>query len=150
VKVNLGSGEMPMDGWTNVDQYVPADVMGDFRTLDFHDLDEVYMSHALEHVSWRDVPALLARIRGWMRPGARFKVEVPDMQAIMRHTPVEWLIYVYGGQAHQGEYHQSGYTAESLGRLLTDAGFANVAVRTFDSTHPYRPGMPCLEATGYA
>lgn len=149
-RVNLGSGEIPLEGWTNVDAYCPADIIGDMRHLDFGDLEAVHMSHSLEHIPWADVPSLLERIRMWLKPGGEFKCEVPDMGEIMANPGPDWVVYVYGAQSHEGEYHRSGYTTERLGRLLDDAGFHDVTIAAFRSTHPWRPGMPCLEATCHA
>lgn len=149
MKVNLGCGEFPLDGYVNVDEHDPrADLAGDMRGLDFTNVDEVAMFHSLEHVGWRETPGLLARVRGWLREGGRVVVEVPDMQAIMSAPGPHWLTDVYGVQTHEGEYHRQGFTANTLAAALGEAGFRDIRVRRFASPHPARSGMPCLEATG--
>lgn len=150
-RVNLGCGELPLDGWTNVDGYTThGDIVGDFFDLEFSDLEEVCMYHALEHVSWRLVPELLVRIHSWLRPGGRFTVEVPNMDMIFRLPPADWQTYVYGCQAHEGEYHRSGFMPHELERALFAAGFDPVELEIFESTHPMRLGMPCILARGVA
>lgn len=149
-RVNLGSGELLLDGWTNVDAYVAADITEDCRDLDFTDLDEVYTSHMLEHLAWGDVPPLLRRIRGWLKPGGKLTIEVPDMAAIMANPGDDWVIYVYGSQSHEGEFHRSGFTQDSLSQALANEGYSGVNVAAFLSEHPFRPGMPCLLAVAYA
>ncbi len=153
MRLNLGSGEFPLDGWTNVDMFCPADVQGDMRLLDFEGVTQVEMNHSLEHIPWPDVLPLVERIRGWMLEGGTIRIEVPDMREIMRRgeeLPL-WMIYTYGAQApHQGEAHMSGYTEGTLRALLTSAGFGVSETREFLSDHPYRPEMPCLEARAVA
>lgn len=152
MRLNIGSGEFPIEGYVNVDLYPPADVVGDVCELEFGGVEHVVMSHSLEHVSWRKTLPLLTHIHGWMNEGAGIVIEVPDMEEIMRNPdPVWWLAYVYGAQApHEGETHRAGFTAPILAALLEHAGFREVTTRTFLSEHPYRPGMPCLEATAVA
>lgn len=148
MRLNLGSGWFPLDGWTNVDQHCPADIERDFRELDFEDIDEINVSHLLEHLSWRDTPSVLAQLRGWLRPGGKLTIEVPDMEAILGMGTGfhDWVRYVYGSQQNDGEYHRSGFTAESLATLLASAGYRDVTTRTFLSKFRTRPGMPCVEA----
>lgn len=153
-RLNLGSGDFPVDGFTNVDLYPPADVVGDICDLDFHDVVEVRMSHSLEHVAWLKVPDLLARIYSWLVDGGLLWIEVPDMEVIMAEgdsNELWWLPYIYGSQTpHDGETHRSGFTPKYLAKLLWDAGFREIEMRQFRSEHPYRPGMPCIEVTAVA
>lgn len=154
MKLNLGSGDYPLDGWTNVDQHRPADVNGDIRELDFTDVEEIRMDHLLEHLPWTETHHVLARVYGWMRPGATLTIEVPDMKRIMRDAPkmdaLGWLTYVYGNQDHPGEFHMAGFTEDSLRATLQSAGFSRVQTRTFLSELGQRRGMPCLEAKAVA
>lgn len=138
-------------GWTNVDSHAPADVQGDFRKLDFSDAEEVLISHALEHIPWADVLPTLKRIRSWMRPDAKITVEVPDMRRIAPEVDNPWwVIHVYGIQSNPGEFHRCGFTETSLEAVLVNAEFHDIVIRWFDSEHPNRPGMPCLEAVAFA
>lgn len=148
MKVNLGCGQFPIRGWVNVDLACPADIQGDFRLVDFAGVEEVLMSHALEHVPWPDVFPLVEKIHRWMVPGGIFRVEVPDMREIMRRGEEDqlWMPYIYGSQQHIGEAHMSGYTESTLVKLLEDAGWTLDYARPFLSEHPFRLMMPCLEA----
>jgi len=59
VKLHLGCGNIILDGYTNID-IVPGegiDVVSDVRSLPMYkdaSVDEVYLSHVLEHFSWKD------------------------------------------------------------------------------------------------
>ena len=151
-RLNIGSGWFPLDGWTNVDEHCPADIQGDFRELEFHGVDEILLSHLLEHLSWRETIPILVQMRGWLRSGGRLTVEVPDMEAIMQMGTDfhDWVRYVYGSQQNEGEYHRAGFTADSLVTLLESAGYEEVTARQFRSEFRTRPGMPCVEAIAYA
>jgi predicted SAM-dependent methyltransferase len=147
-KLNLGSGQYPLDGWWNVDLHCDADTQADFRDLHFTNVEKIRMSHLLEHISWRETVDVLTQVRGWLRDGGTLEVEVPDMDAIMAlgtQHPL-WFKYVYGDQSHAGEYHLAGFTANSLGASLRQAGFTVRTVDRFVSTHKGRDGMPCLYA----
>ena len=150
MKLNVGCGRHVLDGWTNVDAYTNADIQGDIRTLVFQDVHEVNMSHLLEHLPWAQTAVILERIRGWMIPGGTITIEVPDMKALMAHPPPDWVIYIYGAQSQPGEFHQTGFTRESLSAQLYMAGYQNVTCKEFLSDHPYRAGMPCLLAQANA
>jgi hypothetical protein len=85
-----------------------------------------------------------------MKPDGTLRIEVPDMGEIMRRGDDDpnWMVYIYGSQSpHAGEFHRSGFTANALTNALQMTGWQNVQTRTFLSEHPYRPNMPCLEAT---
>lgn len=146
MRLNLGSGNYPLAGWTNVDAYCDADVQGDIRELDFDDVEEVNMSHLLEHLSWRETVSVLRRIRTWMRPGGKLVIEVPDMDritALGTKHPL-WFKYVYGDQSHDGEYHLAGFTARMLVENLRITGWRLHWISQFASTHKGRETMPCL------
>lgn len=150
MRLNLGSGGQPLEDYTNVDLHAPADVQGDIRELDFHDIEEVVLYHLLEHIPHAQTITVLERIHGWMRSGAQIVVEVPDMQGIMENPSPCWITDIYGVQSHEGEFHYTGFMSTTLAHVLHEAGFQNIEVRRFISLNPNRPGMPCLEATAVA
>ncbi|PIX28535.1 MAG: hypothetical protein COZ64_02880 [Candidatus Brennerbacteria bacterium CG_4_8_14_3_um_filter_43_14] len=59
IKLHLGCGTIILDGYVNID-ILPAqgvDVISDVRKLVGYgdaSVDEVYLSHVLEHFSWKD------------------------------------------------------------------------------------------------
>lgn len=152
MRLNLGSGNYLLDGWTNVDAYCEADVVGDVRELEFSEVDAVNMSHLLEHFSWRETAAVLDHLHSWMRQGARLTIEVPDIERILalgtKH-PL-WFKYVFGDQSTPGEAHLAGFTPRMLIDALTAASFRLGAIVRFRSEHKGRETMPCLKAWAYA
>ena len=153
MKVNLGCGPNQLPDWVNVDLHHPnANVHGDVREVAFTDVEQVLMSHLLEHLPHRDCLPALKRIHGWMKPGGRAEVEVPDMERIFANGTRDplWLQYTYGCQDNDGEYHKSGFTPESLRETMAAAGFRDVTVEAFLSDNPVRDRMPCVKAVGFA
>lgn len=151
IRLNLGCGEYHVPDFVNVDLYCEkADVKGDILELEFADVDEVLMSHILEHVSHQFSDLLLGRIRSWMNPGAHITIEVPDVSALLGRGEFDiWTeIGLYGVQTAPGEFHYSGWTLEKLVNRMIDAGFHITSAHRFVSTHPARTGFPCIEAIG--
>lgn len=152
MRLNLGSGGFPLPGYVNVDLVEPADVVGDFTAMTFRNVDEVRMSHVLEHISWRRTGETLARVRSWMSAGGRLTVEVPDMAALFALGPSypAWQQWLFGEQSHAGEIHLAGFTLASLREAVAAAGFTVETAYAFRSEHPARPGYPCVEVVARA
>jgi predicted SAM-dependent methyltransferase len=139
LRINLGSGTLPIAGFTNVDILPDApgvDVVADIsQPLPFADrsADMIYAAHVLEHFPTDDVPRLLADWRRVLRDGGELLIAVPDLDVIARtlidrsgwftppHNP--WIGVLYGGQKDQFDFHKTGFTAAWLASLLQDAGF---------------------------
>lgn len=153
LRINVGSGMFPLDGFVNVDQYEPADVRGDFTKLAFENVDEVVMSHVLEHIAWPRTIEVLRHVRGWLKPGGKLTVEVPDMEVILSLGTGNpwWVSWVYGESSHPGEEHRAGFNAALLVAVLIEAGFhvETTLLRRFLSEHPARRGFPCIEAVAF-
>jgi len=151
MRLNLGAGQFPLEGYTNVDLAPPADVVGDFTAMDFAGVTEIVMTHCLEHLPHPCGPAVLRRLRAWLVPGGLVTIEVPDMAAICAapESPT-FQRDAYGCQISAGEYHLAGYTLGTLATLVRAAGFEVHTQRAFASTHPARRGMPCVEVVAVA
>lgn len=142
LRINIGSGTVPLDGFVNVDALPDApgvDVVADIsEPLPFEDgsADMLYAAHILEHFPTDAVPGLLADWRRVLKDGGELLVAVPDLEVIARtildrsgwftppHNP--WLGAIYGGQKDQYDFHKTGFTAVWLASLLDDAGFGEV------------------------
>lgn len=146
MRLNLGCGHVPLEGYFNVDLYAnEADMQGDVLRCNFQDVEEIVAFHLLEHLSRPDAELLLNRARKWMAPGGTLTVEVPDMRAIFEMGIGQgWEGYVYGAQEHAGEFHLWGYTVESLVALVEAAGWTVDYARTFHSREGQRLNMPCI------
>lgn len=154
MKLNLGCGQYPLEGYTNIDfdPEAKADITADFSTLTFEDVEAVEMSHILEHISWQQTEGVLRLIRSWMREGGSIRIEVPNMEYILERAifDIGAEIAIYGIQSAEGEFHLAGFTRSKLMRQLRENGFEVTGWRQFESTHEMRQGFPCLEVTAVA
>jgi predicted SAM-dependent methyltransferase len=151
-KLNLGCGAFTMPGFINIDIQEPADVIGDFTRMEFSGVDEIVMSHVLEHISWQRTDEVLALVRSWMKRRALLTVEVPDMNAILQRGIYDQVaeIYIYGIQSAIGEFHLAGFTQEKLAYRMEAAAFTVQSSRAFLSETQGRVGLPCVEVIGKA
>ncbi len=88
-KLNLGAGERPLPGWTNLDlEARPGiDVVGNARdlgALGTAAFDVVRASHLIEHFFLNEAPAVLREWTRVLRPGGTLLVCVPDFRGIVR------------------------------------------------------------------
>jgi predicted SAM-dependent methyltransferase len=99
-------------------------------------IDEIYASHVLEHLGYRDeLPRALAEWRRVLRPGGLAKIAVPDMMKLcgmFAHPQLPQpitnmvLAMIYGGQGDPHDFHKMGFSQEILAAFLYGAGFAAV------------------------
>ena len=84
VRLNLGSGDYPAEGWLNVDTWAPnaPEVAADLRRLPFRSgsVARVYCGHVLEHIDLDRVPDALAEVRRVLASDAQFCIVGPDYE----------------------------------------------------------------------
>jgi predicted SAM-dependent methyltransferase len=123
-RLNLGSGDQALDGFTNLDgksgdSLFPLDVADG-------SIDEIRASHVLEHFSHRDVMAVLKHWVSKLVPGGLLKIAVPDFEKIARDyldgKPVNVQGYVYGGHVDERDRHNCGFDTELLSEMMLDCG----------------------------
>jgi predicted SAM-dependent methyltransferase len=139
--------------WTEVrldiDKSVNPDIVGtvtDLRAIENATFDAVWCSHNLEHLHTPDVPKALAEFHRVLRPDGFVLVSTPDLEAVaelvvngrLEDTAYESpagpitaldMLFGLGASIAQGNHymaHNTGFTAERLGRLLIETGFAEV------------------------
>lgn len=140
-KLNLGSGPDIRPGYDNIDLYFedPRVIKMDIRNLRYADntVDEVLCSHVLEHLSFNDVPLTLKEIHRVLMLGGRVIIDVPDLEAVLRHWLAlpegkRWgfaLMEIYGSQEREGQFHRTGFTKGRLRQVLMGAGFREINVK---------------------
>jgi hypothetical protein len=151
VKLDLGSGDAPCEGYTTVDAYdEDADVKALLWELPYADgiAEEVRCFHALEHVPLARVAPTLTEFYRVVAPGRRLRLEVPDLDWVCRrwleNPDVDGLNYIFGNQANAGQFHQTGFTGKTLHAALSVAGFVEVSIESV-----WSHAAECLRAQGW-
>jgi hypothetical protein len=176
-KANLGCGPLPLypqdarfmsgdlEEWLLVDLFVqgPGISNWDIEVLDeIPDdyLEEIFTSHALEHISHRKVIDVLKLWNKKLQKDGKITIIVPDLMYAFKqlrrmdndqdldglyvdafglHSP---LSIIYGTHSQPGEYHLGGFTDKLLHYALTAAGFFDIEIETRYEDHQ----MDCLIA----
>lgn len=132
MKLDIGCGEQKLEGFTGVDAYVKTDIKADMWKIPLADgsVEEIYSSHALEHVQGSMVHATLKEWIRLLKPGGKLLLQVPNMDYVARfwltHKPEEhaWAeAIVFGNQTHEGEFHKCAFTPMGIQGDLQAAGF---------------------------
>lgn len=135
----------------DIDPAVQPDIIGsitDLSAIPSASIDAIWSSHNLEHLHSYEVPAALAAFHRVLKPDGFVLISVPDLRAVARHIvegapdlplyrsaagPISALDIMFGHQAsiRKGNHymaHRTGFTADTLGQALADAGFHETRV----------------------
>ena len=144
VRLNLGSGEMNVPGYLNVDRvgrggHVP-DIVSDITKLDLPDAyaDEIMAIHVVEHFWVWEVENILVEWKRVLKPGGRLVLELPDLLKAARlliksHGRSQDAVKtamngLYGDPDWMEEVmiHRWGWTPDEMEGRLLSVGFVNV------------------------
>lgn len=144
-KLHVGCGQNHWPEYINVDLYSDkADIKAPADSLPFEDgsYDLIEAHHLLEHLDKDNVREVLAEWRRVLSPDGHIFLSLPDIVADFdllkdAHSkqaehPELWdaFMQVVFGEPGPGMAHRYGYSRESLTRLLQEAGFEDVEVKT--------------------
>ncbi len=135
MRLNLGSGETPLEGYENLDRKTGQEVY----PLPFEDesVDEIRASHVLEHFPHREVGGVLAEWVRVLKPGGILKIAVPNFEWIAQHylagSPIPTEGYTMGGQVDENDFHKALFDAESLTAAMRAAGLRGIHEWTSDA-----------------
>lgn len=153
-RINIGAGPHRVPGWITVDMEKGADIVADVRwriPLPDASVEMIFSEHTIEHIRFSEVSGFLTECHRLLAPGAPIRISVPDASLYLRGyvegdlgelsalhpwgdtpmTTVNWLFHGYG--------HRFGWDEDTLRRALSDAGFVDVAKRSF--RHSAYPGL---------
>jgi len=146
IRLNLGCGTFPLDGFINVDQFesVEPDLLCDVTCLPFKagTVDEIYAGHILEHFHFEDGKNALRYWFSLLKPGGKIAITVPDYDFLVKkyaeNPNPEALIefnnlYIYSGV--QPSPHLFAYSGALLEKVMKETGFAGVDKMPI--AHPY-------------
>lgn len=147
-KIDLGCGTSLRDGYMGVDLYVdhPQIRKEDINSLRWYREEygltpAIHSSHALEHLSYRDVPSVFRDWVNTLAPGGVIEVWVPDGESYLK-TWVEKIDAgedaafectmlqhgIFGEQIGEGQIHKCIFTKRWLEQLARTSGLVDVTV----------------------
>ena len=128
LKLNLGCGAFPLQGYENLDRKNGDEIYPlEYAT---GSADEIRASHVLEHFGHRDTQHIIAEWVRVLKPGGILKIAVPDFEKIAqryldgKQQPTEG--YLMGGQVDADDYHHALFDREQLESALRDAGLDSI------------------------
>lgn len=112
MKINIGCGEFPAEGWLNVDitseEGGPQpDIIASAEDMPFGDgtVGMLYAGHVLEHIEISKVPAILEEFRRVLAPTGGMLIVGPDLDRAEAYYPDEVEIIKTGGNRWPGDAH---------------------------------------------
>jgi predicted SAM-dependent methyltransferase len=140
VKLDIGAGPIRhASDFKTVDAFTGADIRAEMWALPLADasVDEIWSSHALEHVPLAQVAPTLAEWFRVLRPGGTAVIQVPNLDYACRywldHPGETWAQQIiFGNQAHEGEFHKTGWSLATFRAAIEAAGFVTTVETTWD------------------
>lgn len=136
IKIHLGSGEVNLQGWINIDarKFKHIHLISDgFDLSNFKEnsVDEIYACHVMEHFSFKESKNFIKKIYNKLKPGGHFRVSVPDLDKLFKlykkQKKLEIIKYaIMGGQNYPNDFHKSIYDFLLLKKILQKNGFKNI------------------------
>ena len=125
MRVNVGCGEFPAAGWTNLDlTHDAADIRWDVRDglppEVTGEVERIYFGHVLEHLAVDEIVPVLRKVAR-QAPGAAFAIVGPDCDRVSERDPAFKAIR-YGGGRWVGDVHQWRSTETATVALCERAG----------------------------
>ena len=143
LRLDIGPGDIPADGYVSVAPFGPADVAAPMWDLPWPDgvVEEIRAWHCLEHVAAGRVDPSLCEWRRVLRPGGTLDLMVPDLDYACRYWlglvppnrpddfATDWsLALLFGKQDDEGQFHRTGFNRQRLVAALWRAGFTDTSV----------------------
>jgi SAM-dependent methyltransferase len=151
LRLNLGCGHIPLDGFINVDmrELPGVDVIAEAGDLPFEPgtVREIASAHLVEHFTQEELRRrLLPHWRRLLKPGGILRAVTPDGEAMLAglaqgtYTFENFRDVLFGGQDYDGDFHMNLFTPETFRRMVEEAGFIGVEVPIRG-----RPNGQCFE-----
>jgi hypothetical protein len=125
--MNFGCGYEKREGYLNVD-IDPAcrpDLLireGDYSRIPHDHFEEIYASDVLEHILRAQTLSALLDWASWLKTGGTLWFQTSSMLGVaewLQRTKTfsehhRWTIGMFGSQAHEGDFHHTGFTELTL------------------------------------
>jgi len=134
-KVEIGGGENPL-----YPKFVQVDLrklpgvkyQNDARLLPFpsNSLSIICACYVLQCLSQTEAERALKEWFRCLRPGGKLEIYVPDLDKIIRiylsTTEEKFLKEIYGNQEHELDFYQTGWTFQTLEKLVSKVNFVRL------------------------
>ena len=143
MKLHIGSGTAPLEGWINIDigAHAGVDLTLDVRRgLPFSDVDFIFAEHFLEHLTLAEGMAFLRECRRILEPNGVLRLSTPNLDWV-------WLTHYKHpsemsedeelrgclelNRAFHGWGHKFLYNPRTVTLALHEAGFETVTPRRY-------------------
>ena len=100
IKIHVGPGDVNLQGWINIDARNMPHVHIVSEDLSFDEftdgaIDEVYMCHILEHLSFAEAVNTLAKIKVKLKKGGVIRLSVPCFDSLTKIYIGDWSSKTY-------------------------------------------------------
>ena len=137
IRLHLGSGEINLQGWINIDAKEDMHIHiteKDFKLNYFanNSISEIYLCHVLEHFTENEIKGLMTTFRDKLIKGGILRVSVPDFDRIIEiynsgDKKIEKIHPIlFGGQDNLYNYHKSAFNKDKLIRIFKEFNFKKV------------------------
>jgi len=124
LKLNIGSGETELPGFTNIDRRDGKEAYPlEYET---DSVDEIRASHILEHFSFREAISVLEEWVRVLKPGGLIRIAVPDVDKCLKSNHKNRLFYLMGGQTDENDFHKSAWDENRLRSYMELAGLGSI------------------------
>ena len=137
LKVHIGTGEINLQGWINIDarnfSHVHI-VSNDMKLSEFSDnsIDEIYLCHILEHISFKEAEKFINFVCSKLKKGGTIRIAVPSFDSIIKiyqNTNNDFNVVKFalmGGQDYEYNFHKSMYNFNYLYNVLKTNNYENI------------------------
>ncbi len=127
-KLEIGCGRKSHKGYKTIDveAYAKPDYLGDFRTMNFKDVEVIRMHHVLEHFGREEGVKVLELIHSWLKVGGVFICETPDFEGICQDFSIDpyWMTrHAFGSQEQDWAFHKNGWYESKYRDVFPRVGF---------------------------
>lgn len=162
IRLNLGSGDIRIPGFTNVDLYdETADIIADISSLPFNDnsVEEIVAYQVIEHIHYAESQKVLDEMYRVLKEGGSAIIETPDIEIVCRKIledglTDQWMHNLVGEyyrphdkDRYEDWYHNAAsihrnpWTFQKLERYARQAGFREVRRRAKADYYPCEENM---------
>ncbi|MDB4623028.1 hypothetical protein OAE36_00005 [bacterium] len=137
LRLHIGCGSVNLQGWVNIDArdqehiHLVTDKI-DLAGFSDNSIEEIYISHFLEHFSFVESNKLLRLFASKLTSTGKLRISVPDFDKLIltynaNGSDLDLIKFaVMGGQDYPYNFHKSLYNHKTLSALLLSSGFSHV------------------------